>query len=325
MNNTDLAQAVLAMNLKLRRAEGVAAYEMHTARKLDSGQNISLNDSKLRQSQLAARRHNTQHKVTHNTPKPGDTITNISQQPKHSVRDMYLVTAATPHSVTAQKILHPITQGTTKFMSKTYTTHPKHTRILHSPPQVHLPATQEPALPPRAPPAEKTWSAIPRAFWESDSDDDDYDDHPLPFDRDNNIAPALYQPDIPADHPADPELEPEPDPANRDNTPHREPEPEANPDFDRDSIPSRELEPEADPDLDNSFHSVSSADISDTAGGLGDSLPGPSTAPVDRPNHEDVKLTVPRPYHQVGPTSEVVHQGGFSNQQTDIVSLAAIS
>ena len=46
---TDLAQAMLAMNLKLRRKEGVVAYKMHTARKLDTGQNLQLNDNSLRQ------------------------------------------------------------------------------------------------------------------------------------------------------------------------------------------------------------------------------------------------------------------------------------
>ena len=100
---TDLAQATLSMNLKLRRKEGVAAYEMHTARKLETGQNIHLDDVKLRKSQITARRHDSQQPVTHPTPKPGDTITNLSPQPKHVARDMYLVTAATPTMVTAKK------------------------------------------------------------------------------------------------------------------------------------------------------------------------------------------------------------------------------
>ena len=103
ISNLDLAQATLAMNSKLRRTENVAAYEIHTSRRLQTGQNLVLHDHKLRDSQIAARRHKTQNPVTHPSPKPGDTITSLSQQPKHSVRDMYLVTAATPTSVTAQK------------------------------------------------------------------------------------------------------------------------------------------------------------------------------------------------------------------------------
>ena len=147
--DTYLAHAVLSMNLKLRRTEGVSAYEMQTSRKLDSGQNLHLDDFKLRQSQLSARRHLTPNSTTHPSPKPGDTITNLSPQPKHTARDMYLVTASTPETVTAQKILHPLSDGSTKIMSKQYTTHPKHTRILHPPPTVLLPQTQKPALPPR--------------------------------------------------------------------------------------------------------------------------------------------------------------------------------
>ena len=175
ITDTDLAHAVLSMNLKLCRKEGVSAYEMHTAQKLESGRNLHLNDTKLRESQLSARRHCTSGPATHPSPKPGDTITNLSPQPKHTARDMYLVTASTPETVTAQKILHPLSDGITKIMSKQYTTHPKHVRILHSPPAVPLPQSQEPALPPRALPSTKHWSPIPQAFWDSDSEDEDYD------------------------------------------------------------------------------------------------------------------------------------------------------
>ena len=50
ITDTDLAHAVLSMNLKLCRTKGVSAYEMHTSRKLDSGHNLHLDDLKLRQS-----------------------------------------------------------------------------------------------------------------------------------------------------------------------------------------------------------------------------------------------------------------------------------
>ena len=122
---------------------------MHTARKLETGQNIHLDDVKLRKSQITARRHESQQPVNHPTPKPGDTITNLSPQPKHVARDMYLVTAATPSTVTAQKILHPLSQGVTKLMSKQYVTHPKHTRILFSPPVIQPSGILEPAVTPK--------------------------------------------------------------------------------------------------------------------------------------------------------------------------------
>ena len=174
VTNTDLALATLAMNNKLRRAEKIAAYEIHTARRLKTGQNLSLQDHKLRNSQIVAHCHMDQSSVQYSVPKPGDTITSILQQPKHNARDMYLVTAATPSSVTSQRIPHPLSSAPTKFMSKSYTTHPKHTRILYSPPSVVLPKTTEPVLCPPSP-ANKPWSPTPRAFWESDSDDDEYE------------------------------------------------------------------------------------------------------------------------------------------------------
>ena len=92
---------------------------MHTARKLEIRQNLFLDDLKLRQSQISARRHNTQNYTTHPSPKLGDTITNLSPQPKHTTRDMYLVTAATHETVTAQKILPSAFSGVYKNNEQT--------------------------------------------------------------------------------------------------------------------------------------------------------------------------------------------------------------
>ena len=122
---------------------------------------------------------------------------------------MYLVTAATPTSVTAQKILHPVSSNPTKFMSKSYVTHPKHTRVLHSPPTVTLPNVLEPALPPLSSTAKKPWSPTPEAFWDTDSDDDDFDDYPTPrCPPAPNPVPEALPDDIP-----EPEDDSEPDPA----------------------------------------------------------------------------------------------------------------
>ena len=161
------------------------------------------------ETQIEARRHTAQDPVKHPSPKPGDTISSLSQQLKHSVRDMYLVTAATPTSVTAQKLLHPVSSSPTKFMSKSYVTHPKHTSVLYSPPAVTLPNVLEPALPPLSSTAKKPWSPTPEAFWATDSDDDDFDDYPTPrCPPAPNPVPEALPDDIP-----DPEDHPEPDPA----------------------------------------------------------------------------------------------------------------
>ena len=83
-------------------------------------------------------------------------------------------------------------------MSKTYTTHPKHTQILYSPPQAQLPDKTEPALPPLSSSQQESWSAIPKAFWESDSDDDDFDYLPAA----HNIDPVVQasDPDVNPDN-----------------------------------------------------------------------------------------------------------------------------
>ena len=80
-------------------------------------------------------------------------------------------------------------------MSKVNVTNPKHTRILHSPPVVLLPQTQEPALPPHS---TKHWSPIPQAFWDSDSGDKYFDYQP------HNRGPDPV-PNLPAPVPEPPE------------------------------------------------------------------------------------------------------------------------
>ena len=57
VDSTNLAKAVMAINAKLRRKESIAAYEMHTARQLGTGQNLDIDDGSLRKSQMDARRH----------------------------------------------------------------------------------------------------------------------------------------------------------------------------------------------------------------------------------------------------------------------------
>ena len=83
-------------------------------------------------------------------------------------------------------------------MSKTYTTHPKHTQFLYSPPQAQLPDTMEPALPPLSSSQQESWSAIPKAFWESDSDDDHFDY--LPAAHKVNLDVQAPDPDINPDN-----------------------------------------------------------------------------------------------------------------------------
>ena len=131
VNDLTLAQATMSINSELRHKENISTYEMHTARQMESGDNLELSDRKLRESQLEARRHGAT-VTSHTQLKPGDTITPILAQPKHSARDMYIVRAASPGSVPAQKVLHPLVPGSTKFMSMSYNTQPKHVQIINS-------------------------------------------------------------------------------------------------------------------------------------------------------------------------------------------------
>ena len=134
INQFQLSAATLALYAKLRRKGTLSAYEIHSARSLHSGNNLQLSDAKLRQNQIAARESSQPGKASTVTyPQPGDTVTPLNTQPKHSVRNMYLVTSSSPDSVTAQKILHPLSHNQTKFTSKQYVTKPKFLRVLHRP------------------------------------------------------------------------------------------------------------------------------------------------------------------------------------------------
>ena len=85
INQVELAAAILALNSKLQRHSKLSAYEMHTARNLETGDNLHLSDKTLREEQLRKR------KSTQSAPPPiktillGDTVTQVSSQPKHKV------------------------------------------------------------------------------------------------------------------------------------------------------------------------------------------------------------------------------------------------
>ena len=55
----------------------------------------------------------------------------ISLLPVQCTTYLYVVTATTPTSVKAQRILHPLSSASTKVIKKEYTSQPKHVRILH--------------------------------------------------------------------------------------------------------------------------------------------------------------------------------------------------
>ena len=106
---------------------------MHTARNLETGDNLHLSDKTLREEQLRKRKSTQMAPPPIKTILPGDTATQVSSQPKHKVSYMYLVTDVHGDKIGVQRILHPLTTSTTKNMGKSYNTDSKRLRILHRP------------------------------------------------------------------------------------------------------------------------------------------------------------------------------------------------
>ena len=161
-----------------------------------------MNDEKLRKQQLDSRQTSVLPGKSSKTDiLPGDTVTNIAPQPKHNVRDMYMVTSKSDNKVTLQRLLHPQTKSNTKFMSKEYTTDTKRLQLLHRPPKTDMEQYTEtlhqPGLQKRTP--QPVWTPTSRWFYRqrelsSDDDSDDEEDRQV-----EQVAPV----DIPVDNPID--------------------------------------------------------------------------------------------------------------------------
>ena len=71
------------------------------------GSNLPLRDEELYADQIKARKSDSS-KCTSSDIKVGETVTPISPQDKHKVRDIYLVTGKNNEKVSAQRLLHPL-------------------------------------------------------------------------------------------------------------------------------------------------------------------------------------------------------------------------
>ena len=168
-----LAQAVLQVNRKLRRGGTLTAYEIHTARDAFTGQNLDLDDAKLRDAQLDRR------KVGHPPGVPnqkvieiGDTVAVLGKQPKHSARDTFLVTAKEDNIIHSQKILRPL--GEQKLMNKVYSTDAKRLVVVHKKPPFPVPTLPIPSSTNIK--DKKEFDPISKDFWEADSDSETSDE-----------------------------------------------------------------------------------------------------------------------------------------------------
>ena len=115
-----LAQAILLLNQKIRRSDKLTATEIHFARDRITKENIILNDSQIRLSQLNSR-HLAPPTPTDQQIVPGDTVLATNRPQKHHNRDFYLVTSTKENAVSMQKIT-PTASGKLNLQPKIHTT-----------------------------------------------------------------------------------------------------------------------------------------------------------------------------------------------------------
>jgi hypothetical protein len=103
-----------------------------------------------------------------------------NRKEKHKAKEMFIVTAKTDDKVKVQKVLHPLSSGKGKFMSKVYQTDQKRLRTIHRPlstgiddddtnsDEETLPATvsQQKNL-------TSNWNPVNEKFFSSNEDSDD--------------------------------------------------------------------------------------------------------------------------------------------------------
>ena len=165
---TAVAKAVLLLNRKIRRKGQFTAQEIHFSRDHVTQQNLLLDDTAIRQSQLAAHNLAPPPTSTHH-PQPGDTVVTVNKPPKHTAWDVFIVTDATPAAVTMQKLDNLFLPSTT-LRPKLHTTSPQLLHTIHRSyhlQQKLLPITQQctPTVVPAA-----TWSPIPPSYYKQEQD-----------------------------------------------------------------------------------------------------------------------------------------------------------
>ena len=134
VSQAQITKAVLALNRKIRRKGKISAFEIHTARDLNTGENLVLNDEQLHDSQVRKRMdENNRVKSEQKEIKVGDTVILKNKADKHNARDMFIVTSKLDDETKVQKLLHPLRPGSGKFMSKVYQTSSKRLKTIHRP------------------------------------------------------------------------------------------------------------------------------------------------------------------------------------------------
>ena len=170
-----LAQAILLLNQKIRRSDKLTATEIHFARDRITKENIILDDSQIRQSQLNSRHLSP---PTSKSPQvmPGDTVLVTNKPPKHHNRDFYLVTSTEENAVSMQKIT-PGPSGNINLQPKIHTTTKNLLHPVYKSNHLIQPAISQPPPPPVQPtPPSQQWTPFQPYFQQEDSDTESTED-----------------------------------------------------------------------------------------------------------------------------------------------------
>ena len=136
ISESKLAKALLILNTKIRRHDKLSATEIHFSRDQTTSSNLALDDYQIRQSQLTSRKLDTTDQPK-STIKQGDTVVLAEKPPKHTVRDVFIVTGTDKQQVTMQKLANPFTDKTA-LRSKLHVTTSELLHPIHQPcQQVH--------------------------------------------------------------------------------------------------------------------------------------------------------------------------------------------
>ena len=180
ISESSLAKATITVNTLLRRKGKVSAFELHTARSQDTGENLLLDDEDIFKEQSKLR----ETKEASSIPdiKVGDTVTAISPQEKHKAREIYIVTGQKGDKVSTQRLLHPLSSIPLKFMSRSYDVSPKHLIRINRPHGLEQESVKPKEFKPTSPPKDQNrqvhvpWSPINQKYYEESSSEDDDDE-----------------------------------------------------------------------------------------------------------------------------------------------------
>ena len=173
-----LKLAILNLNSKLRRRGNISAYEINSSRDQDTGENLNLDDLKLRKNQIITRGVQQKGLIKVDPVLVGDTVVLKNRTDKHKAQDMYLAVAKEGEKVKVQKILHPLQETPIKIMSKTYETNEKRLKMIHRPEfiddeDVHVDVEEVLIM---KTPEYKTWNPIDQNFFKQEDSDNDEED-----------------------------------------------------------------------------------------------------------------------------------------------------